>query len=216
MTGPMSERDEQDQSEVFDETHIDDEGEGDLLLDEAGPVLDVTRAKGDGADYERPRGVDAEASEYRHASQAIEAEADALLGRPARAAEDDDEDPSGPAEIELVYTGLMREVRGAQASAAHWEARRLSDDDIADLGYGPDAEAASPPPSRSPAMTSPRDRSDTDVDAPAARPAPREHGKPDQLRESERHAENRQEALIDEAVEETFPASDPPTPKHIT
>tara|TARA_R110002124_G_C8519981_1_gene476160 strand:- start:294 stop:491 length:198 start_codon:yes stop_codon:yes gene_type:complete len=65
-------------------------------------------------------------------------------------------------------------------------------------------------------MTSPRDRSDTDVDAPAARPAPREHGKPDQLRESERHAENRQEALIDEAVEETFPASDPPTPKHIT
>ncbi len=43
-----------------------------------------------------------------------------------------------------------------------------------------------------------------------------EHGKPDQLREGERKAENRQEALIDEAVEETFPASDPPTPKHIT
>jgi hypothetical protein len=37
--------------------------------------------------------------------------------------------------------------------------------------------------------------------------------KHDQL---ERDAENRQEALIDEAVEETFPASDPPTPKHIT
>jgi hypothetical protein len=31
-------------------------------------------------------------------------------------------------------------VRGAQASAAHWEAKRLSDDDIADLGYGPDQE----------------------------------------------------------------------------
>lgn len=38
-------------------------------------------------------------------------------------------------------------------------------------------------------------------------------GKPDQL---DREAENRQEALIDEAVEESFPASDPPTPKHIT
>lgn len=38
-------------------------------------------------------------------------------------------------------------------------------------------------------------------------------GKPDQL---EQDAENRQEALIDESVEESFPASDPPTPKHIT
>jgi len=65
-------------------------------------------------------------------------------------------------------------------------------------------------------MNSPRDRSESDVDAPSSRPAPREHGKPDQLREDERKAENRQEALIDEAVEETFPASDPPAPKHIT
>ena len=65
-------------------------------------------------------------------------------------------------------------------------------------------------------MTNPRDRSETDVDAPASRPAESQHGKPDQLCEAERHAESRQEALIDEAVEETFPASDPPTPKHIT
>lgn len=65
-------------------------------------------------------------------------------------------------------------------------------------------------------MTSKRDHSDTDVDAPSSRPAPNQNGKPDQLREDERRAENRQEALIDEAVEETFPASDPPTPKHIT
>ena len=148
MTGPMSEPDEQDQSEVFDETHIDDEGEGDLLLDEAGPVLDVTRANGDGADYDRPPGAEAGDLERRHASDVIEAEADALLGRPARSPDDDaDEDPSGPGEIELVYTGLMREVRGAQASAAHWEAKRLSDDDIADLGYGPDAGETDPAPS---------------------------------------------------------------------
>lgn len=39
-------------------------------------------------------------------------------------------------------------------------------------------------------------------------------GKPDQLKPHD--ARNRQEALIDEAVEETFPASDPPTPKKIT
>tara|TARA_R110002124_G_scaffold207156_2_gene373611 strand:- start:2124 stop:2321 length:198 start_codon:yes stop_codon:yes gene_type:complete len=65
-------------------------------------------------------------------------------------------------------------------------------------------------------MTRKPDHSESDVDAPSSRPAPSQTGKPDQLREEERHAENRQEALIDEAVEETFPASDPPTPKHIT
>lgn len=58
-------------------------------------------------------------------------------------------------------------------------------------------------------------RKDDDANAPSSRPAaplPEGH-KPDQL---ERRAENRQEALVDEAVEETFPASDPISPKHIT
>ena len=45
-------------------------------------------------------------------------------------------------EVELVYAGLMENERGAQASAAHWEAKNLSDDDIADLGYGPEGDAA--------------------------------------------------------------------------
>lgn len=49
-----------------------------------------------------------------------------------------------------------------------------------------------------------------------ARAAPRKEGKPDQLCEEERKAENRQEALIDESVEESFPASDPPSAKRIT
>jgi hypothetical protein len=44
----------------------------------------------------------------------------------------------GPDEVEFVYTGLMRNARGARASAAHSEAKTLSDDDIADLDYGPD------------------------------------------------------------------------------
>ena len=50
----------------------------------------------------------------------------------------------GPDEVELVYSGLMRNARGAQASAAHWEARRLSDDDISGLGYGPDGDEDQP------------------------------------------------------------------------
>jgi hypothetical protein len=53
-------------------------------------------------------------------------------------------------------------------------------------------------------------------DEPYARKAPREQGKPDQLYEEDRKAENRQEALVDEGVEESFPASDPPAVKRIT
>lgn len=59
-------------------------------------------------------------------------------------------------------------------------------------------------------------REERDPDTPHARKAPREHGKPDQLREKERHAEDRQEALVDEGIEETFPASDPVSVKRIT
>jgi len=40
--------------------------------------------------------------------------------------------------------------------------------------------------------------------------------KHDQLAGKEKRAEDRQEALIDEALEETFPSSDPISPKHIT
>ncbi|HEY1073790.1 hypothetical protein [Brevundimonas sp.] len=57
---------------------------------------------------------------------------------------------------------------------------------------------------------------DADPDTAPAKPAPREVGKPDQLKDREKEAENRQEALIDEAVEESFPASDPASAKRIT
>lgn len=133
--------DDQEQSETFDETHIDDEGEGDLMLDEAGGVLDVTQADGD-AD-EEPFDEDDIDLEDSLALDGIEAEADALLGvDTARVSEIDGESNglSGPDEVELVYAGLMENERGAQASAAHWESKRLSDDDIEDLGYGPDTE----------------------------------------------------------------------------
>ena len=59
-------------------------------------------------------------------------------------------------------------------------------------------------------------KEDRDSEAPFARKAERVHGKPDQLKERVRESGNRQDALQDEAVEESFPASDPPTPKQIT
>jgi hypothetical protein len=56
------------------------------------------------------------------------------------------------------------------------------------------------------------------IDTPHARPAEplSEDGKHDQLAAKEAKAEDRQEALLDEAIEETFPGSDPISPKHIT
>jgi len=46
------------------------------------------------------------------------------------------------------------------------------------------------------------------------RPTP-EDEKFDHLAKREQNAESRQEALLDEAIEETFPASDPISPKHV-
>ena len=65
-----------------------------------------------------------------------------------------------------------------------------------------------------PTTGKPRDP-DHDTDTPHARPAERLEGKPDQLSEKHGDAEDRQEALLDEGVEETFPASDSVSAKRI-
>jgi len=56
------------------------------------------------------------------------------------------------------------------------------------------------------------------IEAPATRPVePTPEGKKhDHMAEREASSEDRQEALLDEAIEETFPGSDPISPKHIT
>jgi hypothetical protein len=135
----MAEIDEQDQSEVFDETHLDDEGDTDKTLDELDPVYDVTQAEGDADLDDEIDDEDAQEAEDRlKTRESLEHEADTLLGGAESEGDDDGEPHGGPDEVELVYDGLMRDRRGAQASAAHWEARRLADDDIASLGYAPD------------------------------------------------------------------------------
>lgn len=62
-------------------------------------------------------------------------------------------------------------------------------------------------------MTDDKRKDDHSPDTPHAKRAEREEGKPDQLKNK---AENRQEALVDEGIEETFPASDPVSAKRIT
>jgi hypothetical protein len=59
-------------------------------------------------------------------------------------------------------------------------------------------------------------QADHDPETPHARRAERQHGKPDHLKEAEALAESRQEALVDEGLEESFPASDPLSAKRIT
>lgn len=56
------------------------------------------------------------------------------------------------------------------------------------------------------------------VEAPPTRPAePLKDGeKTDQLADRAAETKDRQEALLDEAIEETFPSSDPISPKQIT
>ncbi|MGH6998359.1 MAG: hypothetical protein ACREEO_09190 [Phenylobacterium sp.] len=55
-------------------------------------------------------------------------------------------------------------------------------------------------------------------EAPYARPATplSENEKPDQLADKQKRAEDRQEALLDEGLEESFPNSDPVSVKRIT
>jgi hypothetical protein len=59
---------------------------------------------------------------------------------------------------------------------------------------------------------------DRHIDVPHAREAkPLKDGeKHDHMAERAKKAGDRQEALLDEAIEETFPGSDPISPKHIT
>ena len=126
MSNADSTRDDQSGAETFDETHTDDEGAGDLLLDEMGSVPDLTHEPVDDADESPDEDDDGTYELQDRADIASDLSPGGTVP------------PPGPEEIELVYMGLLDDVRGAQASAAHWEARRLSDADIAALGYGPD------------------------------------------------------------------------------
>jgi hypothetical protein len=60
---------------------------------------------------------------------------------------------------------------------------------------------------------------DRHIETPHAREADeplKEGQKHDHMADQEKQTGDRQEALLDEALEETFPSSDPISPKHIT
>lgn len=128
------EPDEQDQSEVFDEDNFDTADAGSetnefKTLEEIPDVFDVTSAVGDSGDED-----DLDPDEVL-ALEGIEPTSEDRDDGEAAAFDDGPETDARSSEVDLVYTGLMRNVKGAQASAAHWEARRLSEDDLDALGY---------------------------------------------------------------------------------
>lgn len=137
--------DDQDQSEVFDEDNNDISETGGVTnefktFEEMPDVIDLTSADGDEEDAD----FDEEDQDLDDSlgADGVEPEADARYGEDAARINETDlgADAAGEGEIELVYAGLMEDTRGAQASAAHWEAKTLSDDDIEDLGYGPEGD----------------------------------------------------------------------------
>ncbi len=64
-------------------------------------------------------------------------------------------------------------------------------------------------------MTDDKARHDASTSAPHAKRTPSQDGVPDQLDKIDK-SDSRQEALVDEGLEETFPASDPVSAKRIT
>ncbi|NBB64573.1 hypothetical protein GVN18_35545 [Pseudomonas sp. ODNR1LW] len=65
-------------------------------------------------------------------------------------------------------------------------------------------------------MTDTPAKNDASTDAPYARKIEPDHGQTDHLEDKMKPGVSRKEALVDESLEETFPASDPISPKHIT
>lgn len=141
----MPDIDEQDQSETFDEDNSDASETGGVTneyktFEDMPEVLDVTSADGDADEDDFDE--DDQTLDQDLGADGVEPEADARYGEGGARINESGlgADSPGDGEVELVYSGLMRDVKGAQASAAHWEAKRLADDDIDALGYGPDGE----------------------------------------------------------------------------
>lgn len=137
--------DDQDQSETFDEDNADASETGGVTgeyatFEEMPDVLDVTSTAEDSANPELDDSDDDLSGTLGVGGVEVEADPLEAADRVSVTEIDLGAAPSGEGEIELVYSGLMENVRGAQASAAHWEAKALSDDDIEDLGYGPEKE----------------------------------------------------------------------------
>jgi hypothetical protein len=207
--------DAQDRAEIWDEDNVDTDADRfltadeELDFDERPDVFDATRRVGDEDDEDALIGDDLDDEEIVALGEDKDdedAEDDAYRLRDQDAFDDDERNPSdlaeedldgvdavtrlGADEVELEDAGDLNNRSGAAGSAKRFESSRLSDEEIERLGYGPGA-AAQPGEPRS-------------FD-PASERTDEENARHDHL-----------DSLLDQGVEETFPASDPVSVRHIT
>jgi hypothetical protein len=193
-----------DFAEVFDETHYSDEAEF-STLDEMPDVYDATQARGDARDDEALDAADYDPEDLDDETLEDDEDVDDRLRDELEDQADDDErdeeedldaedgvDELEWDEAEVMAVADVDPVTDADDEEAdEYEAEDLSDEDLRELGYqGADGGAG-------------------EAAAAARGSGARAEDVPEQT-------DPRQEALLDEGVEETFPASDPVSVKRIT
>jgi hypothetical protein len=201
------ELDDQDQTEAFDETHVDEDSAEFLTSEEAPDVFDVTRALGDARDSEALDAAELDPDqlddEDLEADEDVSDELEDDLEDEEEDDEIDDEDPDDEdavtelewdeADVETV-ADVELVADPDKAEADDYESEELSDDEIVELGYADDTE----------------NKAGGEAEAKDRPPSGRH---PDDVRDE---VHPHQDELLDEGVEETFPASDPVSVKRIT
>jgi hypothetical protein len=194
----MPDIDAQDVAEVFDEDNLDSDSrrlarkDEELNFDDMPEVYDATRAQGDEDDDDAIIGDDLDDDEIVELSTQSEDEdedeEDDDDYRASETLEDDDEEADD--EVGLSYAGDLNTASGAHSAAQRYESRSLSDGDLAELGY----------------KTAPKEPKTFDEKS----------NKPEKADAEAQAQSDHEDENLDAGLEETFPASDPVSVKHIT
>ena len=204
---PLDLDSQDDMAEAFDETNLNDEAEF-ATLEDLPDVYDATQALGDSrdddaldaADYD-PQDLDDEALE---ADQDVDDRLDDELEDRADGDDLDAEDGVDELQWDEAEVMAVADVDPVtdpdDEEADDYESQNLSDEDLRELGYQDEpAKAASP---AGPAFG----------DAASAE----DRGSGARAEDVDDEVHPHQDELLDEGVEETFPASDPVSVKRIT
>ena len=233
--------DEQDQSEVFDEDVMGDEGLGpsaDMrVFEELPDVYDVTSAVGDrdvdevlgaqDADELEEDDLDAISDDLEYDDEAE----DDLPDQLEDVAEDDeieddiddlDEvdgvDDLEEDEVDQELGGDLNEQADTEEVADYESEDELSDEDVKELGYTDEDLAPGDDEEEEEVDEQEDDKASGVTGGARGKPAQGHSGEAADMAAErvERPGQSKQDALLDEGVEETFPASDPVSVKRIT
>lgn len=244
----IPEFDEQDQSEVFDEDILGDEGVGPSAemraFEELPDVYDVTSKLGDADVDDSLRALDADELEDEELDDLVlddDGEDDDRLDDDLEDEpednevlddEDDLDDVDGVGdleddEVEVTSVGDVDAAADEDEAADYESEDELSDEDVEELGYAEDdaevEEEEEEEDEMKPTDADPPEGSGL-VPAGPGKPAAGVSGEAADMAAKRVHEqdlddfepEDRQDILLDEGVEETFPASDPVSVKRIT